>query len=209
MLSSIGRPNGCSLCPNNFLKVQASSAAPVCIKSSLLGSDAEFDAATSPIQYCRVYDGTSATPKCLQCTSASRLPSGDNTSCVSSTLQNCRKLSGTDGSQCGTCADNSILDSNLCVTIANCQTYDTNNNKCSTCKGGFYLSNNKKLCQPGTVENCAEFQENSDAVCTKCSPMFILINIGSNTFCFPAPSSLNCVSFNPISDTPNQKLSCN
>lgn len=59
MLSSLAKPGRCELCAKDFIKVQAATEIPVCVPSSIVGTEAAMATDASPIKHCKAYSGSS------------------------------------------------------------------------------------------------------------------------------------------------------
>lgn len=85
----------------------------------------------------------------------STIPNHSCTQCVTGKFFN---------SSSGLCEDNTIIDK--------CQDYEFLENKCKTCKGGYYIAENKLSCPAQEVANCVTYVTEDKNECVLCESLF-------------------------------------
>ena len=162
---------------------------------------------------CTLYDATSANIKCTACSANFYLSSNECKARVKSKdndITNC-KTKEAHFDKCAACNDNfHLTDDGLeCkAKLANCASYEPVNKDgtlvCKTCNDTFYLKTNpditadpKTECLSGTVENCAQYVNESSTNCSTCLNGYIK----SSGSCTANNEIGGCTVFDPTNKT--------
>ena len=165
--------------------------------------------AENKIDNCILYDTSSASIDCLECTASHYLRSNScspRDKSKDNSISNCASKNKT-ADKCGACADNFYLtdDGLECLSVhLNCLSYNSVNKggtlQCNKCADTYYLKINpepnsdpKTECLTGIIDNCAQYSDNSNNICESCLNGYVKEGSG----CVESNNIFGCTVFNP------------
>lgn len=198
---------GVSACAASYTRAAPSFyASSLCVTSAYLPTISTVPNGSNYIPNCSKYDtkGDNQIPAaapfytCNTC-ATNFIPKADGSACVA-TISNCLLANSATITKCYKCASGYWNVKGACgqTAFANCTTLANNQIDndieltCSLCKTGFFKDTDG-TCKPGLIQNCDAYGSSDAENCSVCLAGFALISAKAKKYCYPIPSSLNCM----------------
>lgn len=185
----------------------------LCVWSSYIyNNTGSYPAGSAFINNCVRYNLTKVNNKnvCGGCNTG-YIPTQDGLSCVT-TIPNCQfAQNGASSALCYQCIANYNNIAGVCssATISSCVSYlntqwsfsSPGSLQCATCANGYAVAADRLSCQSGNVTNCAQYAIGAPNTCVSCLSGYVLLTLGSLSYCYPVAASLNCAILQDTSGT--------